>query len=441
MKASESIRLVKSLTRTGILGLLFIAGCAKDRGNNPPLSYAVIQGKVMKATDSSGIASANVTAYNANTNSPVTRTLSDAQGNYRLEVAGGTYYLKVAAQGFFPSPPLDGAPLPFVAVVNDTVIQNKFLFLDPGASSTGSISGTVASGTSGVSGVLIVAVRSADSLAISDVSGPEGFFVLYNMPAGSYSIKCYLAGYVQVSDTSILVSPNIGLTGVNLLISSAVNGHLAGKITFLASQNSQVDITLVHPITRDAIPGLNTINDGNNNYSLTGIPSGTYIAWASYRNDGYVMDPDWIRKNGLPLVTFSGIDTLLMLNFSVTDAITIDSPTNTADSVFAVPIATTTPTFTWEAYPSAKEYIIEVSDSHGNVIWGGFDSNGVVRHAQIDQHQTSAVFNFDGSAVDSLKNGESYHWKIYADDDAALNIQGLISDSEDLRGLFKVVLQ
>lgn len=425
-------------TVIGMVIILFFAGCTKDSGNNPLLTYAIIEGRILTASDSTGIASANVTVYNANTNAPVTRMLTDVEGYYRLTVDGGTYYLNTAAQGFFPIPRSNDAPLPFTAVVNDTVIQSAYLFANPAAISTGSISGTVASGTSGISGVLLVAVRNTDSLAISGVTGPDGFFVLYNMVPGSYTIKCYFAGYVQISDTSVTIVPNTGLTGVDLHVANAVNGHLTGKITFLASPNSQVDITLVHPITRDAIPGLNTINNATNDYSLSGIPPGAYIAWASYRNDGYVMDPDWIRKNGLPLVTFGAIDTLKTTNFSVTGAITIISPTNVADSVYAIPVTTAKPTFTWESYPSAKEYIIEVIDRSGTVIWGGFDASGVIRHAQIDQHQTSAVFNFDGSALDSLKNGESYRWKIYADNDATVNVQGLISASEDLRGLFKV---
>jgi hypothetical protein len=102
-------------------------------------------------------------------------------------------------------------------------------------------------------------------------------------------------------------------------------------------------------------------------------------------------------------------------------------------------VNTSTPTFTWEKYPSAKEYIIEVFNSNGETIWGGFDANGVVRHPQISQNETSAVFNFDGSATAQLQDGETYRWKIYADDDDALDVQNLISSSEYQMGLFKYV--
>jgi hypothetical protein len=426
---------------TGLFFFSMFAFCSKESPTNPPLTYGVICGKILKASDSAGIASANVMVYNANTNSPVGRTLTDTHGNYLLTVDPGVYYLKITAQNFLPLPPAYGAPLPFDAVVNDTVRKDLYLLPDPAAAQTSSISGTVSTGSAAVGGALVVVTRTADSLAFSGVSGPDGYYVLYNIPAGSYSVKAYLAGYTQSVDTQCTVTLTAASSGMNLHVASATGARLSGKITFLASQNSRVDITLVNPYTREAIPGLSTLNDASLGYSLTGIPPGTYIAWATYRNDGYVMDPDWIRKNGLPFVTFSAGDSLKTADFSVTGAVSLVAPTNADDSVFAVTVATDKPVFSWQPYPAAKEYIVEVLNSRGEVIWGGFDQNGVVRlRSQIFQHQDSVVFNFDSSATGSLKNGEIYRWKVYADNDAARNVQGLISASEDCKGLFKVRL-
>ncbi|MGA1842834.1 MAG: hypothetical protein ACMUIU_19625 [bacterium] len=102
-------------------------------------------------------------------------------------------------------------------------------------------------------------------------------------------------------------------------------------------------------------------------------------------------------------------------------------------------VNTATPTFTWLKYPSAKEYIIEVFDSNGETIWGGFNDLSEVQHTQISQNATSAIFNFDGSATTTLQDGEVYRWKIYADSSDLQDIQGLISSSEDQMGLFKYV--
>ena len=82
---------------------------------------------------------------------------------------------------------------------------------------------------------------------------------------------------------------------------------------------------------------------------------------------------------------------------------------------------------------------MEVFNSDGERIWGGFNVDGTINHPQISSHQDSVVFNFDGSASDTLRPGETYRWKVYADDDASANVQTLISSSEDQLGLFKRV--
>ena len=126
------------------------------------------------------------------------------------------------------------------------------------------------------------------------------------------------------------------------------------------------------------------------------------------------------------------------LNFSVTGSVKMISPTNPADSIYAFMADSIVPTFTWDVYPSTKEWIIEVRDLSGNIIWGRFDANGVVQHQQISKDTYNVEYNFDGSASADLVPGNIYQWKIYADDDTALDVQTLISTSEDLRGIFQV---
>ena len=137
------------------------------------------------------------------------------------------------------------------------------------------------------------------------------------------------------------------------------------------------------------------------------------MAWASYENDGYVMDPDWIFKNPGVLEISFAFDTTKILNFSVTDAVTIVSPTNPADSLIPAVVDTTVPTFYWSAYPQAKEYIIEVRDANGNLMWGGFTNSGVINHTQIPKEWNSVAYNFDGTALSPLLSGNVYQWRIY----------------------------
>jgi hypothetical protein len=150
------------------------------------------------------------------------------------------------------------------------------------------------------------------------------------------------------------------------------------------------------------------------------------------------MDPDWIRKFGLPTVSFAAAGEDSTLDFSVTGAISIISPTNHPDTINPVAIATTTPTFKWEMYSGRQEYIIEVFDGRGNTIWGGFGPDGMPRHATIGAQQTEAAYNFDNSATQPLEHGNNYRWKIFADGDPKDTVYELISASEDLLGLFMV---
>jgi hypothetical protein len=213
---------------------------------------------------------------------------------------------------------------------------------------------------------------------------------------------------------------------------------LKGQVQFLAISGAKTDITLVDPNNRLAIPGLRTFNAGGS-YRMEHIPMGTYIVWGSYLNDDFVMDPDHIRKFGLPKVTYLAGDTAKVQDFAFTRAIQIVRPTNPPDSLYPVPVNSLQPWFVWKHEASTQEIVIEVFDSKGECIWGGWDSTGTIRHQQILAHPgglDSVQFNFDNSATAPLVRSDTYSWKIYADGDRAPGIQKFISSTEDLRGLF-----
>ena len=133
-------------------------------------------------------------------------------------------------------------------------------------------------------------------------------------------------------------------------------------------------MALTHPITEETIPGLST-QTSSSSYSIVAVPDELYLARASYMNDGVVMDPDWIVKNGEPFVTVSGANATR--DFSVTGAAKLVSPNNDASST--IPVSSIAiPTFEWTKYAATSDYVIEVQDANGNVIWGGFSSNWTV---------------------------------------------------------------
>ena len=406
-------------------------GCSDDSGTNSN-DVSGVKIVVSDVSNSSKIENANVVLYNANNNESIMRKFTDASGECTFEVSPGTYHVRITAQGYKELPAESSLPVPFTIPTNQIITQPYELSTTE-ISLPGQISGHIVPATNNV----LVLASHESMTRYSTVSGPDGFFVLFNLPYGAYQVTPYQAGIEGNSVTTSLSAdtPNVS---IDLNVAQSDGSVLFGSVTFLASPNAIVDISLLDPITLSAIPGLSTSLDSSKNYTIELIPSGDFIAWASFQNDGYVMDPDWIRKNpGTLDVSFITGDTT-ELNFSVTGAIGINHPTNPPDSVFPVIADSAVVEFSWEKYPSTKEYIIKVIKSNGDVIWGGYNPDGSINHAQISGNLNSIEYDFDGSASEQLQAGKTYQWLLYSDNDDASGIQGLISSSEIQMGLFRV---
>jgi type 1 fimbria pilin len=429
------IKNLKKLPIAIFSSLILFIGCSEDSAPvEPEKTTGTLKTVILSAMNSSGIANANVVLYNADNNEAILRKSSDSNGGCSFECDPGNYFVRISAQGYQPSPPENNAPIPFSIDKGETLSRDYHLVaLD--SPQPGQISGYV---NPVINNVLIVA-EETDGSRYSTVTGPDGYFVLFNLPYGGYSLLAFKAGYEAESVVEKVLSSGTPSASATISLVEVNGAVLQGKVTFLASENWFVDISLVDPETFSAVPGLSTMSDtSGNDYEINMIPSGTFLAWASFMNDGYVMDPDWIFKNpGVLEVTFTDGDTL-DLDFSVTDAVIINSPTNPMDSIYAIIADSTTPTFNWEEYPSAKEYIIEVRKMNGEIIWGGFKEDGSINHHKIGAQTSSVLFNFDGTASETLKTGQIYQWKVYADNDRDNGVQTLISSSEDLLGLFKI---
>jgi hypothetical protein len=430
-KFNYSIRLILIYA----FGVLLYLGCSDDSNPTAPeKTTGTLKVVILSAVNSSGIFNANVVLYNADNNEAILRKFSNSDGECSFECDPGNYFVRVSAQGYEQSPPENNTPIPF-AVGKGETITREFNLESLDVEQPGQISGHV----NPVENNVLIIAEETDGSRYSTITGPDGFFVLFNLPYGTYSLFAYKAGLEAETVPERQLSSNTPSASVTISLTQVSGAALKGKVTFLASENSIVDISLVDPATFSAVPGLSTFSDTSGlDYEIYNIPSGTFLAWASFMNDGYVMDPDWIFKNpGVLNVTFTENDTL-ELNFSVTDAVIINSPTNPPDSIYAVIADSTTPTFDWDEYPSAKEYIIEVRKMNGEIIWGGFNDDGLINHHIIDAQTTSVLFNFDGTASEALQAGEIYQWKVYADDDRADGVQTLISASEDLLGIFEI---
>ncbi|MEK9137741.1 MAG: carboxypeptidase-like regulatory domain-containing protein, partial [Bacteroidota bacterium] len=380
------------------------------------------------------LAAVSIIVFNANTNAPVgVPAGSGIDGSYRIELPPGTYFLKLARQGYEDVPPRDIRPLPLNVSSGQTVTYSVQMF--PNAiPNAGIVSGRVFTAGAPAPGVLVIADDS--TRAYSSVSSGDGSFYIFNTPTGAYRVKAWRTGF---SSTDSLVAVPAGReVTTNVTLTQGVTGSVQGQVTFLATTNIEVDVELTHPRTRETIPGLST-KTLSRNYILNNVPPGTYLARATYENDGKVVDPDWIIKNGEPLVTV-GSGTVSR-DFSVTGAVTLVSPTNPETSTQPVDVQGARPTFSWAAYSSADHYVVEVINSSGRAIWGGFANNWTVRRVLVPRPQTSIQYNADTSATEPLGVGRIYRWKIYAskNDNSEPTGWKLISASEDQRGLIRIV--
>ncbi len=423
-----------------LIATIFLFSCKKN--SDSTVTTGQLKGIVKDGITSSPLENVNVVIFNADNNSPIGQTLkTNASGEFSTDLVPGNYFVKLSRQGYYPVPPPSLEAVPF-SISLSQITQNDAEMFPSSTTNNGWIQGKVTSGGSAMQGALVVATDGTNKIAFSTSSDANGNYSIFNVPAGSFNVQAYLSSY-NSNIVAASVTSNTATTGINIDLQKTGTATLTGSIRNLAIDNKDVDITLVHPITKETIPGLTTTTS-NLIYSLANIPNGSFIARATYKNDMRVMDPDRIAKFGEPTVTVSGgTCTPSTLTFDVTGPVTLNTPTNPLSTT--VPVAASTkPTFQWTPYPSTTDYVIEVMDaSSGQVVWGGFDKSGPlpVKKIIIPSSQTSIVYNANSTAtISDLVPGKIYRWRIYASKNDVTSSTGwtLISTSEDQVGLIKI---
>jgi hypothetical protein len=429
-------RKISSFLAAVIIFQIMLAGCSKD---DPQPSTGKLAGEVSDLISGNALENVTIIVFNADNNSPYGASLvSDAQGNFSIDLPPGNYYLKFYKQGYISVPPAGLDAVPFTIEAGLETAQSTEMSPSQLAN-TGYISGKVTVGSSPLPGVLVVSEDGTN--AYSSITAEDGTYSIYNIPAGDYTVTGFIGGYAS-SSVGAGVGSNTETSGINVSMTESAGGKLTGTVRNLATGNKDVDVSLVHPLTKETIPGLITTSVSQN-YLLPNIPDGTYIARATYKNDERVMDPDRIAKFGEPSVTISSSNTIDLI-FDITGSVTVSSPSNAPATTKPFETSSTTPTFAWTSYSSASDYVIEVIDaSTGAVIWGGFDKSGElpVKNIIIPSSQNSVQFNSDGNAsISALTPGKIYRWRVFAskDDQNATTGWTLISASEDQMGLIKI---
>ncbi|WP_258102505.1 collagen binding domain-containing protein [Marinoscillum sp. MHG1-6] len=423
------------------VGLVILSSCNKD--DDGPTQGSV-EGIVTAQADSSALEAVKISVFDANSNEAIgTTTSTNSDGAYAITLDPGTYYLRLAKLGFQEVPAPGVSAIPFTIIAGETVTLDYDL-ITSAVVDGGAIEGRVTEGDNGLAGVLVIASSADSTEAYTSTTDADGYYSIINIPAGTYQVKGWLSGYSSET-VEATTTANAYTSDINISFTSGGTASLSGTVKFLATSGKPVDVSLVHPISGEVIPGLTVTTTGA--FTIDNIPDGEYLARASYNNDTLVVDPDFIVKFGDPKVVVSGgtasvenSSSSTSLDFALTNSVSLDSPTNSPDEIVPVEVSRTGLTFKWVAYSSTSDYVVELLDVNGEVIWGGFDTT-VEPVAKEVEGNVDAAFTSVAYTGPTLSIGRIYRWKVYASKDDAKEASGwkLISVSEDQMGLIKII--
>ena len=422
--------------------LVALSGCGGgDSSENVPTG--TLQLTVVDGESATPISGARVIVIDGGTGESIDLLSSDANGNASEVYETGALQLRVSIQGYSPSPP-PGIPALPVQIVQDRTTSITVSLYALTAGDRGLISGQV-SDSRGLPAVAALVVATAqDGSQLSTISGPDGGYTLNNVPVGSATLSAFLGGnnFPVTDPVTVIVDTE---STQDIAAASTATGEISGHVSFSAVSGDIIDITLLHPGTRDPLPGLRTLTNAGGDYLLTGVPNGEFEIIASLENDSFVLDPDESVTQGVPIVLITEAVPVITRGFKVTGSVQLTNPASTTDAI--IPELSSIPKFTWvkaSSYASADYFVVEVVDESGQTAWGGFDStNNFMPRVTIPQgNEPSVTYNSDGTAMLAvLEEGRHYQFRVYAAVTDTNEIRGyrLLSASETLDGIFRVM--
>jgi len=287
---------------------------------------------------------------------------------------------------------------------------------------------------SAVGGALVIAYSeeqcNADtgtSWGYADVTGRAR---VTNLAAGVYTVKAYAreqgplyVGSVTVQAGTGNQSPaKIGVHGAGL---ATVRGTLAGNPGL-----EPVVLSLHEPITGAMIPGTRLTVEGAD-FQWENVPAGRFFIQLRVGSKGYVLSPENLKKGSIETIgaassctpneaRVEGVSVHTVdveeVSVAVTMVQALELVKPTGGTIQAV-----NPELGWTVFPNTDFYVIEVQDSTGHAVFGGFALDGTPRMKVPPE--TSALFygdlayaNVDPSFIPSenLVSGSIYDWRVFA---------------------------
>jgi hypothetical protein len=398
-----------------------------------------VEGRVLDAISGDGIEDARVVALDANGGARSGVAFTDADGHYSLQVSiprdddgapqDEAVTLRADADGYqsFPKPPRQALPIDLGAAMQASdrytvMTATTDVALLPLASGGGArVSGTVQASEPG--GVLVVAEQGGAAISTS-ITGSDGAFTLFNVPAGSTTVTGYRAGLyapsVSVDQTAD------GVTGVVLSAATDQLATVSGQVNIVnAPGGSTTSVILVVASTFDETTARGETPAGlrvapvSGAFSIPDVPPGRYAVLAAFENDGLVRDPDeGIAGTQIVFVDVAGSDQSISTSFKVTGALAVMSPG--ADGLEVVDHV---PELAWEQDSSEDGYEVRVYDAFGNMVH---------EDTSLPAGSGSAPITYDLAGRVELMPGMIYQFRAWS-----FARGSRISATEDLRGVFQ----
>lgn len=398
-----------------------------------------MSGMVIDLATTGSIEGARVVARDANNAAVSGVAITDAGGNYTLNVPNprmpdgtllpSTVTLRADAAGYltFPRAPRVALPIETSTASGDplnvrTPATDIALIALPSADGLGSVSGTILDAEIPRGTVVVVGGTAGTGGGVSGVAHFDGTYTVFNVPAGSHGVRGYKVGQLLDPTTADVAAGEV-TTGVDLSSPGRATAVLTGKIeTVNPGAGSVTSVIFVVDETFDPVffhgeapPGLRVYPvDGA--FEIGGVPDGNYAVLAAFENDFLVRDPDTaIGGTDIVHTTVSGESFVIDQSFKVTGSLDVISPDNEQ-------VVSGTPEFVWVDDSGEDHYEIVVYDVFGNLVWEKLDVPGVSGGGEVhvpyegEALQSGLIYQFRATAI---KQGGSP-----------------ISRTEDLRGVF-----
>ncbi|MDC0720467.1 hypothetical protein POL25_26430 [Nannocystis sp. bb15-2] len=382
---------------------------------------------------------------------------TDATGRYELQVAAprlpdgelasdASYTLQAFARDYLPFPSGIRVALPIhadeaeydearAAHVIEGPLTTVGLVMLPDALRGGvTVTGTVGGVQPG--GTLVVAEGvSGEAVAQYGVADRSGDFTIFNVQAGEATIRGYRRGLELAAATASVATADLDAVALTASAEGEENlGAVSGSVQIVNAPGDSVTSVVLVPVSvfnptlergpvplglRAPDPGLDPAVTGD--FTIAGVPAGTYKVLAAFENDRLVRDPDTsIGGTELQEVTVAaGQAVTVDAGFKITEALAVVAPGETA------PTATSAaPVFEFADDSSEKSYLVRVFDVFGELVW---------EDAMVPSVSGSATVQvpYEGPA---LTSGLYYQFRA-----VSLDGKGVpLSATEDLRGVFVV---